>query len=149
MSSFSKRIYNLCKKKWKKKWKKALRPQFLVNMDKICMRKDFKYAQRPQAAFGRPKDPVAASGRLKILYDYISNNRKILLDTIWIMYSICDKQKCFFFKIPIHNVAYPKRGTCWYGSLYFHNWCSPVGNIATYMTTARKILETFVCRFSV
>ena len=57
------------------------------------MRKDFKYAQRPQAAFGRPKDPVAASGRLKILYDYISNNSKILLDTIWIMYSICDKQK--------------------------------------------------------
>ena len=51
------------------------------------------YAQRPQAAFGRPKDPVAASGRLKILYDYISNNSKILLDTIWIMYSICDKQK--------------------------------------------------------
>ena len=57
------------------------------------MRKDFKYAQRPQAAFGRPKDPGTASGRLKILYDYISNNRKILLDTIWIMYSICDKQK--------------------------------------------------------
>ena len=81
--------------------KKTLRPQFLVNMDKICMRKDFKYAQRPQAAFGRPKDPVAASGRLKILYDYISNNSKILLDTIWIMYFICDKQKIletvFFF----------------------------------------------------
>ena len=102
MSSFSKRIYNLCKKKMKKKnEKKTLRPQFLVNMDKICMRKDFKYAQRPQAAFGRPKDPVAASGRLKILYDYISNNSKILLDTIWIMYSNCDKQKIlekvFFF----------------------------------------------------
>ena len=83
------------------------------------MRKDFKYAQRPQAAFGRPKYPVAASGRLKILYDYISNNSKILLDTIWIMYSICDKQKIletvFFFKIPIHNVAYPLV------PLYFHN----------------------------
>ena len=101
MSSFSKRIYNLCKKNEKKNEKKTLRPQFLVNMDKICMRKDFKYAQRPQAAFGRPKYPVAASGRLKILYDYISNNSKILLDTIWIMYSICDKQKIlekvFFF----------------------------------------------------
>ena len=24
MSSFSKRIYNLCKKKWKKKWKKNI-----------------------------------------------------------------------------------------------------------------------------
>ena len=57
------------------------------------MRKDFKYAQRPQAAFGHPKDPVAASGRLKILYDYISNNSKILLDTIWISYYNCDKQK--------------------------------------------------------
>ena len=57
------------------------------------MRKDFKYAQRPQAAFGHPKYPVAASGRLKILYDYISINRKILLDTIWIMYSNCDEQK--------------------------------------------------------
>ena len=30
------------------------------------MRKDFKYAQRPQAAFGRPKDPGAAFGRLKV-----------------------------------------------------------------------------------
>ena len=29
------------------------------------------YAQRLQAAFGRPKDPGVASGRLKILYDYI------------------------------------------------------------------------------
>ena len=77
----------------KKNEKKALRPQFLVNMDKICMRKDFKYAQRPQAAFGRPKDPVAASGRLKILYDYILNNSKILLDTVWISYSNCDEQK--------------------------------------------------------
>ena len=37
----------------------------------LNMRKDFKYAQRPQAAFGRPKDPGAAPGRLKILYDYI------------------------------------------------------------------------------
>ena len=44
-------------------------------------------------ALGRPKDPVAASGRLKILYDYILNNSKILLDTIWISYSNCDKQK--------------------------------------------------------
>ena len=32
------------------------------------MRKDFKYAQRPQAAFGRPKDPGAASGRLKAAF---------------------------------------------------------------------------------
>ena len=63
------------------------------------MRKDFKYAQRPQAAFGRPKDPGAASGRLKILYDYILNNSKILLDTIWISYSNSDEQKFidFFF----------------------------------------------------
>ena len=30
------------------------------------MRKDFKYAQRLQAAFGHPKDPGAASGRLKV-----------------------------------------------------------------------------------
>ena len=57
------------------------------------MRKDFKYAQRLQAAFGRPKDPGAASGRLKILYDYILNNSKILLDTVWISYSNCDEQK--------------------------------------------------------
>ena len=57
------------------------------------MRKDFKYAQRPQAAFGRPKYPVAASGRLKILYDYILNNSKILLDTVWISYSNSDEQK--------------------------------------------------------
>ena len=42
------------------------------------------------AAFGHPKDPRAASGRLKILYDYILNNSKILLDTIWISYSNCD-----------------------------------------------------------
>ena len=52
-----------------------------------------KYAQRLQAAFGRPKDPGAASGRLKILYDYILNNSKILLDTVWISYSNCDEQK--------------------------------------------------------
>ena len=67
------------------------------------MRKDFKYAQRLQAAFGRPKDPGAASGRLKILYDYILNNSKILLDTVWISYSNCDEQKfiekVFFFCI--------------------------------------------------
>ena len=43
-------------------------------------------------AFGRPKDPGAASGRLKILYDYILNNSKILLDTIWIRYSNSDEQ---------------------------------------------------------
>ena len=96
---FQKNLQSVQKKNEKRK--KALRPQFLVNMDKICMRKDFKYAQRPQAAFGRPKDPVAASGRLKILYDYISNNSKILLDTIWISYSNCDEQKIlekvFFF----------------------------------------------------
>ena len=75
------------------------------------MRKDCKNAQRPQAAFGRPKDPVAASGRLKILYDYILNNSKILLDTIWISYSKCDKQKIlekvFFLKYPSRAVAYP------------------------------------------
>jgi len=34
----------------------------------LNMRKDFKYAQRPQASFGRPKDPVAASGRLKTAF---------------------------------------------------------------------------------
>ena len=38
-------------------------------------------------ALGRPKDPGAASGRLKILYDYILNNSKILLDTFWNSYS--------------------------------------------------------------
>ena len=32
------------------------------------MRKDFKYAQRLQAAFGRPKYPGAASGRLKVTF---------------------------------------------------------------------------------
>ena len=32
------------------------------------MRKDFKYAQRLQAAFGRPKVPGAASGRLKVAF---------------------------------------------------------------------------------
>ena len=32
------------------------------------MRKDFKYAQKLQAAFGRPKDPGAASGRLKVAF---------------------------------------------------------------------------------
>ena len=30
------------------------------------MRRDFKYAQRFQASFGRPKDPGAVSGRLKV-----------------------------------------------------------------------------------
>ena len=73
MSSFSKRIYNLCKKN-EKKMKKIIATsifgQFGQNLYQN-MRKDFKYAQRPQAAFGRPKDPGAASGRLKILYDYI------------------------------------------------------------------------------
>ena len=44
-------------------------------------------------ALGRPKDPGAASGRLKILYDYILNNSKILLDTDWISYSNSDEQK--------------------------------------------------------
>ena len=57
------------------------------------MRKDFKYAQRLQAAFGRPKNPGAASGHLKILYDYILNNSKILLDTVWISYYNSDEQK--------------------------------------------------------
>ena len=57
------------------------------------MRKDFKYAQRHQAAFGRPKNPGAASGHLKILYNYILNNSKILLDTVWISYSNSDEQK--------------------------------------------------------
>ena len=37
------------------------------------MRKDFKYAQRLQAAFGRPKDPGAASGSLKVHYFYRKN----------------------------------------------------------------------------
>ena len=32
------------------------------------MRKDFKYAQRLQAAFGWPKDPNAAYGRLKFAF---------------------------------------------------------------------------------
>ena len=109
----------------------------------LNMRKDFKYAQRPQAAFGRPKDPVAASGRLKILYDYISNNSKILLDTIWIMYSNCDKQKIlekvFFFKYP--SRALPTLG------LYFHIqgplvWQHSYGN-------SRRFLESFFGRFSV
>ena len=103
MSSFSKRIYNLCKKN-EKKMKKIIATsifgQFGQNLYQN-MRKDFKYAQRLQAAFGRPKDPVAASGRLKILYDYILNNSKILLDTVWISYSNCDEQKIlekvFFF----------------------------------------------------
>ena len=77
------------------------------------MRKDFKYAQRLQAAFGRPKDPGAASGRLKILYDYILNNSKILLDTVWISYSNCDEQKIidffyFFFCIG-KNAAFLKK----------------------------------------
>ena len=52
-------------------------------------------------AFGRPKDPRAAAGRLKILNDYILNNSKILLDTVWISYINCDEQKIlekvFFF----------------------------------------------------
>ena len=65
------------------------------------MRKDFKYSQRLQVTFGCPKDPGAASDRLKILYDYILNNSKILLDTVWISYSNCDEQKIlenvFFF----------------------------------------------------
>ena len=34
------------------------------------MRKDFKYAQRLQAAFGRPKDPGATSGRLKAAFSW-------------------------------------------------------------------------------
>ena len=109
------------------------------------MRKDFKCVQRPQAAFGRPKYPVAVSGRLKILYDYISNNSKILLDTIWIMYSICDKQKIletvFFLKYP-----YITSPTLWYLFIFIIE-ASRVGNIATCMTTARKILETFFAVF--
>ena len=40
------------------------------------MRKDLKYAQR-----------------LQILYNYILNISKILLDTVWISYSNCDEQK--------------------------------------------------------
>ena len=67
------------------------------------MRKDFKYAQRLQAAFGHPKDPGAASGCLKILYDYILNNSKILLDTVWISYSNCDEQK--FISLRPHPTA--------------------------------------------
>ena len=68
----------------------------MVNLDKlytkICaktssMRKDLK---RPLAA---QKILGAASGRLKILYDYILNNSKILLDTVWISYSNSDEQK--------------------------------------------------------
>jgi len=96
--------FTICAKKMKKKMKKNIATSIFGQYGQnlyLNMRKDFKYAQRPQAAFGRPKDPVAASGRLKILYDYISNTSKILLDTIWIMYSNCDKQKIlekvFFF----------------------------------------------------
>ena len=44
-------------------------------------------------AYGRLKDPGATSSCLKILYDYILNNSKMLLDTVWISYSNCDEQK--------------------------------------------------------
>merc|ERR1739840_40161 len=77
------------KKKMKKIIATSIFGQFGQNLYQN-MRKDFKYAQRLQAAFGRPKDSEAASGRLKILYDYILNNSKILLDTLWISYSNCD-----------------------------------------------------------
>ena len=69
MSSFSKRIYNLCKKNEKNEIiiATSIFGQFGQNLYQN-MRKDFKYAQRPQAAFGHTKDPGAASGRLKVAF---------------------------------------------------------------------------------
>ena len=113
------------------------------------MCKDFKYAQRPQAAFGRPKYPVAASGRLKILYDYISNNSKILgVKYFQIQFGLCilyvtNKkilEKVFFFKLPIPSCRLPQLSPTLPRSPALPG-AEPAAPFA------RMILEAFLCLF--
>merc|ERR1712055_614754 len=93
--------FTICAKKMKKKMKKNIATSIFGQYGQNLYAQRLQVCAKTSSGLWPPKRSCGSLWPPKKLYDYISNNSKILLDTIWIMYSICDKQrileKVFFF----------------------------------------------------